>query len=70
MKGRSALYVVTMKRSQIPGKGFQIKEMEKSFPGTDSPGHGADKPSPARDETESSIVLAPWDCRLEAGNGT
>lgn len=44
-----------------------MKEMEKGFPGTDSPGRGADEPSPTRDDTERSIVLALWDCRLEPG---
>lgn len=47
-----------------------MKEMEKGFSGTRSPGHGADEASPTRDETERSIVLALWDCRLEPGNWT
>ena len=47
-----------------------MKEMEKGFPGTDFPGRGADEPSPTWDDTEHSIVLALWDCRLEPGNWT
>lgn len=47
-----------------------MKEMEKDFLGTDSPGRGVDEPSPTRDDAEHSIVLALWDCRLETGNWT